>query len=172
MVLALSPSSLEAFENLVALPAAVLLAGAELGRQTEILGLLLRADANVDHRADHLGSLAPFPAAGKIRRRGMARSVECDRPATPGRSQCAIASAWRAIDRAPRRPSSASASSPSNSRHRAIGDRFRTCFRTFGTSMALPHDGDREIRVGLGGALRRVDVAVDAPMSVERGCGP
>ena len=43
----------EAFEDLVALTAAVLLAGTELGRQAEVLGLLLRADANVDHRADH-----------------------------------------------------------------------------------------------------------------------
>ena len=43
----------EAFEDLVALAAAVLLAGPKLGRQAEILGLLLRADANVDHRADH-----------------------------------------------------------------------------------------------------------------------
>ena len=43
----------EAFEDLVALAAAVFLAGAKLGRQAEILGLLLRADANVDHRADH-----------------------------------------------------------------------------------------------------------------------
>ena len=49
----------KAFEDLVALPAAVLLAGAELRRQTEVLGLLLRADANVDHRADHLGQLSP-----------------------------------------------------------------------------------------------------------------
>ena len=43
----------EAFENFVALAAAVFLAGAKLRRQTQILGLLLRADANVDHRADH-----------------------------------------------------------------------------------------------------------------------
>ena len=50
----------EAFEDLVALPAAVLLAGPELGRQTEVLGLLLRADANVDHRADHLRQLRPI----------------------------------------------------------------------------------------------------------------
>ena len=43
----------EPFENFVALAAAVLLAGAKLGCQAEILGLLLRADANLDHRADH-----------------------------------------------------------------------------------------------------------------------
>jgi hypothetical protein len=34
----------ETFEDLVALATAVLLAGAKLGRQAEILGLLLRAD--------------------------------------------------------------------------------------------------------------------------------
>ena len=49
------PFFVKASEDLVALPAAVLLAGAELGRQTEVLGLFLRADANIDHRADHLG---------------------------------------------------------------------------------------------------------------------
>ena len=43
----------EALEDVVALPAAVLLAGPELRRQTQVLRLLLRADANVDHRADH-----------------------------------------------------------------------------------------------------------------------
>ncbi|HEX7087151.1 MAG TPA: hypothetical protein VF198_12365 [Vicinamibacterales bacterium] len=49
----------EALADLVAVPAAVLLAGAELRGQTEVLGLFLRADANVDHRADHLGQLSP-----------------------------------------------------------------------------------------------------------------
>jgi hypothetical protein len=43
----------EAFENLAALTAAVLFARVELRWQTEVLGLLLRADANEDHRADH-----------------------------------------------------------------------------------------------------------------------
>ena len=43
----------KAFEDLVALAAALLLTGTELGRQAEIFGLLLRAHANVDHRADH-----------------------------------------------------------------------------------------------------------------------
>jgi hypothetical protein len=38
----------EPFKDFVALAAAVLLAGAKLGRQTQVLGLLLRADANVD----------------------------------------------------------------------------------------------------------------------------
>src|SRR5262245_51728183 len=42
----------EPFEDFVSLAAAVLLAGSKLRRQAEILGLLLRADANVDHRAD------------------------------------------------------------------------------------------------------------------------
>jgi hypothetical protein len=43
----------KAFEDFVALAAAVLFAGPKLGRQTEILSLLLRAHADVDHRADH-----------------------------------------------------------------------------------------------------------------------
>jgi hypothetical protein len=43
----------EAFKDLVALAGAVLFARAELGRQAEILGRLLRADANLDHGADH-----------------------------------------------------------------------------------------------------------------------
>jgi hypothetical protein len=43
----------EAFDDLVSLATAVLLASTKLGRQAEILGLLLRADANVDHRAYH-----------------------------------------------------------------------------------------------------------------------
>ena len=43
----------EPFEDFVALAATVLFARAKLGRQTEILGLLLRADANLDLRADH-----------------------------------------------------------------------------------------------------------------------
>jgi hypothetical protein len=48
----------EAFEDLVALATAVLFAGAELRLETEVLGLLLRADANVDH-ADHRRQLRP-----------------------------------------------------------------------------------------------------------------
>jgi hypothetical protein len=43
----------EPCEDFVSLAATVLLAGAKLGRQTEVFGLLLRADANVDYRADH-----------------------------------------------------------------------------------------------------------------------
>lgn len=43
----------ESFEDFIALAVAVLFARAKLCRQAEILGLLLRADANVDHRADH-----------------------------------------------------------------------------------------------------------------------
>src|SRR5215204_3719859 len=43
----------EAFENLITLAAAVLFARAELRWQTEVLGLLLCADAYVNHRADH-----------------------------------------------------------------------------------------------------------------------
>src|SRR4029453_3029900 len=43
----------EPFEDLVALAAAILFARAQLRWQAEVLGLLPRADANVDHRADH-----------------------------------------------------------------------------------------------------------------------
>ena len=55
----------EAFEDLVALAAAVLLARAELRRQAEILGLLLRADANINHRADHDRQIRPIRAHGQ-----------------------------------------------------------------------------------------------------------
>jgi hypothetical protein len=40
-----------------------------LRRQTEVVGLLFRADANVDHRADHLRQLS-----ANIRRRQGASS--------------------------------------------------------------------------------------------------
>ena len=43
----------ESCEDFEALTLAVLLAGLELRRQTQILGLLLRAHTNVNHRADH-----------------------------------------------------------------------------------------------------------------------
>ncbi|MEZ5289917.1 MAG: hypothetical protein R2745_02435 [Vicinamibacterales bacterium] len=49
----------EAFEHLVALPAAIILAGAKLRRETQVLRLLLRADAYVDDRADHVRQLSP-----------------------------------------------------------------------------------------------------------------
>ena len=39
------------FEDFVSLTGTVLLAGAKLCGQARVLGLLLRADANVDHRA-------------------------------------------------------------------------------------------------------------------------
>jgi hypothetical protein len=50
----------EAFEDFVTVPPAVLLAGPQLRGQTQVLGLFLRADANVDHRADHLWQLKPI----------------------------------------------------------------------------------------------------------------
>ena len=50
----------EAFEHVVPLAAAVLLARAELCGQTEILGLLFSADAHVDHRADHERQIRPI----------------------------------------------------------------------------------------------------------------
>ena len=54
----------EAFQDFVALTAAVFLAGAKLGRQAEILGLLFRADANVDHRAEHDRQVRPIREHG------------------------------------------------------------------------------------------------------------
>jgi hypothetical protein len=54
---------LETLEDFEALAPTVLLASAKLCRRTEILGLLFRADANVDHRADHLGQ--PIPVSGR-----------------------------------------------------------------------------------------------------------
>src|SRR5262249_5172365 len=63
----------KAFEDLVALAAAVLFARAKLGRQAEILGLLLRADANVDHRAHHGRQirLVRGPTQGAFSRHGI-----------------------------------------------------------------------------------------------------
>jgi len=49
---------MEALKDFEALASAVLFAGTKLGGQTEVLGLLFRADANVDHRADHLWELS------------------------------------------------------------------------------------------------------------------
>ena len=52
--LSLLLKTLEDFETVAP---TVLLASAKLRRQAEVLGLLFRADANVDHRADHLWQL-------------------------------------------------------------------------------------------------------------------
>jgi len=88
----------EAFEDLVALATAVLLAGTELGRQTEVLRLLLRTDANVDHRADHQRQIRP----NRERRQGGSRR-HCDYPGIRRLSTniwttiCAIVSACRHV---------------------------------------------------------------------------
>ena len=55
----------EAFDDLVALAAAVLFARAELRWQPEVLGLLLRADAHGDHRADHDQQIRPICGHGQ-----------------------------------------------------------------------------------------------------------
>jgi hypothetical protein len=57
----------EAFENLVALPTAVLLAGTERGRQTEVLRLLLRA-------IDYIQSAPPERESRRFVLDGWARS--------------------------------------------------------------------------------------------------
>jgi hypothetical protein len=54
---------LEPLKDLVSFALAVLLARAQLRRQTEVLGLLLRAHADVDHRADHRTQLSAIVGA-------------------------------------------------------------------------------------------------------------
>src|SRR5262245_21250223 len=49
---------METLEDFEAVAPTVLLTSAKLRWQAEILGLLFRADANVDHRADHLWQLS------------------------------------------------------------------------------------------------------------------
>jgi hypothetical protein len=55
-------------ENFEALTLAVFLAGLQLRGQTQILGLLFRADADVDDRADHLRELRPLRRGSQARR--------------------------------------------------------------------------------------------------------
>ena len=152
----------EAFEDVVALPAAVLLAGPELGGQTEVLGLLLRADAYVDHRADHLGQLSPVSEPS-------ARSVVAAWPSVNAtvlqrqgdqhlRHRFRVA---RDVEHlVVRQCVGLVAEQFAASRDR---DRFRNGFRRFGHV----HGGPplHASRVDWVGALRRVDVAVDAPLS-------
>jgi hypothetical protein len=47
------PFFVEALDHYVALTATILFARAQLGRQAEVIGLLLRAHPHVDHCADH-----------------------------------------------------------------------------------------------------------------------
>ena len=49
---------METRKDFKAVASAILFTSAQLCRQAQVLGLLLRADANVDHRADHLGQLS------------------------------------------------------------------------------------------------------------------
>jgi hypothetical protein len=67
----------EAFEDFVSLAAAVLFARAKLCRQAEILGLLLRADANVDHRPHHDRQSRSIPGLGQaaFARHGLLRNA-------------------------------------------------------------------------------------------------
>ena len=50
---------MEVLEDFEAVPPAILFAGAKLRRQTEVLGLLLRADANVKEDEHRQGSARP-----------------------------------------------------------------------------------------------------------------
>ena len=51
---------MEALEDFESLASAVLFARTKLRGQAQILGLLLRAHAHVDHRADHIWQLSPI----------------------------------------------------------------------------------------------------------------
>jgi len=66
-VFALSPSLAETREHFEALALAILLAGLQLRRQTEVLGLLFGADAHVDHRADHVRQHRPAVRRSQVR---------------------------------------------------------------------------------------------------------
>jgi hypothetical protein len=59
---------MEALKDLEAVAPAVLLAGTKLRREAEVLGLLLRADANVITAPTMGGSLDPFSETSKVRR--------------------------------------------------------------------------------------------------------
>src|SRR6266542_926048 len=112
---------LEAVQYLEPFAAAVFLARAELRRQTEVLRLLLRAHADVNHGADHRSQLRPI----RGKRQGD-RYVVHDRYSCVARCSknistitCATASACRRM----RSTSSSvrpSASSPRSSRQRAL----------------------------------------------------
>ena len=53
------PFLAESREDVEGLALAVVLAGLQLRRQTQVLGLLLGADAHVDYRADHVRQHRP-----------------------------------------------------------------------------------------------------------------
>ncbi|PYR07982.1 MAG: hypothetical protein DMF99_20795 [Acidobacteria bacterium] len=56
----------ESREDVEGLALAVVLAGLQLRRQTEVLGLLLGADAHVDYRAYHLRQLRPVRLVSQL----------------------------------------------------------------------------------------------------------
>src|SRR6266542_6314702 len=70
----------EPFEDLVALAAAILFAGAKLRWQAQILRLPLRAYADVDHRTDHRSQ----PRSIRWRRQGGAYASHAATPALRG----------------------------------------------------------------------------------------
>jgi hypothetical protein len=88
----------EAFADLVALATAVLLAGTEWGRQTEVLRLLLRTDANVITAPTISDRLDPIVGAGKVCREGTVIYPGIRRRSTNiSTTICAIVSACRRI---------------------------------------------------------------------------
>ena len=112
---------LESRQDVEPFAAAVLLAGPELGRQAQVLRLLLGADANVDDGAGHGSQRSPlvWRLQGDCRAspRGQPRPLRCCSRNT-STSVCAIACTWRRMASTSSSDSS-SASSASNSRQRS-----------------------------------------------------
>ena len=131
------------FEDFVSLAPAVLFAGAKLRRQAQVLGLLLRADANVITAPTMIGSVDPFAGSGKLRLRGTVATRKLG--AAPGisRPRCKPSSlragGWS------RRPDRSSIPRP----HRAVHDSARSgsapsCSARWRYSMALPLNSSRD----------------------------
>ena len=72
----------EPCENLEAMTPAVFLAGLQLRGQTQILGLLFRADADVYDRTAIGRSLDPFATSGKVIRLCIVSASSCGFPET------------------------------------------------------------------------------------------
>ena len=72
----------ESCENFEALTLAVFLAGLQLRGQTQILGLLFRADADVYDRTAIGRSLDPFATSGKVIRLCIVSASSCGFPET------------------------------------------------------------------------------------------
>ena len=157
----------KALEHIVALAAAVLLARAELCRQAEVLGLLLRADANVDHRADHKRQIRSVRGHGQgaYARHGSTRKLA----AVHVESRPGSRPLFPRDDGRPPLSWSGNRFGLRAEQFTAARNRNRIPDLSSGSStnfMALHLNASRDDSCWMGGALWRVDVAVDAPMSV------